>query len=55
MTAEQFERIHGSKPPAKLQFFLRGDDLYHRDGEDWILYDPPVEQDCNPDEKLPLP
>lgn len=46
LTDREFEEVYGGKPPAKLQFFLRGADLYHREAAGWRLY-PPETRDSN--------
>lgn len=38
LTDREFEDVYGGKPPAKLLFWLRGDDLYHRVAGGWYLY-----------------
>jgi hypothetical protein len=49
LTDREFEEVYGGKPPAKLEFFLRGDELYHRELGGWRLY-PPEARDCNREE-----
>lgn len=38
LTEREFEELYGSKPPAKLQFWFRGDALYHREADGWRRY-----------------
>lgn len=46
LTDREFEEIHGGKPPAKLLFWFRGDELYHREADGWRRYSntPPVDR-----------
>lgn len=53
LTDREFEGVYGGRPPAKLQFFLRGDELYHRIAGGWHLY-PPETRESNP-KILPCP
>lgn len=46
LTDREFEEVYGGKPPTKLQFFFRGDALYHREAAGWHLY-PPETHDSN--------
>lgn len=38
LTCREFEEIYGGKPPAKLLFWFRGAELYHREVDGWHRY-----------------
>lgn len=38
LTVEQFTAETGEKPAAKLEWFMRGEQIYHREGSHWYAY-----------------
>lgn len=38
LTVEEFTAETGHKPEAKLEWFLHGEQIYHREGKGWYAY-----------------